>query len=106
MEHQHEEDPVIRPLQVPAKHDLQASLHDRVVFALADIASGTAKQVSRRLYELKDTEADTEVVESILGGLFDQGLINGVENGNGRVYNLAKVTRPHHGHVDPDSIDR
>lgn len=105
MEKQHDDDGLIRPLQVPAKHDPKASLDDRVVFALADIGRGTAKHVAERLAELKDADADIDAVESILERLFDKGLVNGTENRNGRVYDLAKVTRPHRGHVDPDSID-
>lgn len=106
MEKQYEDNGRIRPLQVPAKHDPQASLADRVVFALADIKSGTAKQVVKRLAELKDLDIDVSTVESILNGLFDKGLVNGSESPKNRVYDLAKVTRPHHGHVDPDSIEK
>ncbi|SEL79839.1 hypothetical protein [Parapedobacter koreensis] len=105
MKKQHEDDGRIRPLQVPAKHAPQAPLDDRVVFALADIGSGTAKQVAERLVELKDPDADTDVVESILESLFNNGLVNGTESKKARVYDLAKVTRPHHGHVDPENIN-
>ncbi|SFC30654.1 hypothetical protein SAMN05421747_10830 [Parapedobacter composti] len=105
MEKQRDDSEFARPLQVPAKYAPQASLKDRVVFALADIGSGTAEQIVQRLTELSDPDADVDAVEPVLERLFDQGLINGTEERRGRVYDLAKVTRPHRGHVNPDSID-
>ena len=96
------EDGVIRPLQVPAAHHPKASLKDRTVFALAYLGSGTARQVTAKLEELGDNDATESEVRKTLDGLFDRGLVNGSKKDGQRVYDLAKVTRPHSGHVEPD----
>jgi len=96
------EDGIIRPLQVPAAYHPKASLEERAVFALAYLDSGTARQVTTKLEELGDADATEAEISKILDGLFDKGLVNGSERAGQRVYDLAKVTRPHSGHVEPD----
>ncbi len=98
------EDGVVRPLQVPAKHNPQAPLQERAVFALADLGKGTAKQVASELAALGDSDADEVRIREILEALFDKGLVNGSDNDRNREYDLAKETRPHRGHVDPDPL--
>ncbi len=95
-------DGVIRPLQVPAEHDPNASLKERAVYALADIGSGTARHVAAKLQELGDADATETAVQEILDGLFDSGLVNGSGKGSDRTFDLSKVTRAHSGHVEPD----
>ncbi|GGC33720.1 hypothetical protein GCM10011386_27380 [Parapedobacter defluvii] len=96
------DDGVIRPLHVPAKHDPKAALQERAVFALADLGKGTAKQIATKLSALGDSDADETQVREILEVLFNKGLVNGSDNESNREYDLAKETRPHRGHVDPD----
>lgn len=82
--------------------DPKAPLHERAVFALAYLGSGTAKQVAAKLKELGDDDASESNVQEILDGLFEQGLVNGAASDSNRTFDLAKVTRPHSGHVEPD----
>ncbi len=96
------EDGVIRPLRVPAEHDPKAPLEERAVYALAYLKSGTARQVAAKLAELGDGDAEEVQVKQILDALFEKGLVNGSDRKRNRTYDLAKVTRPHHGNVEPD----
>ena len=99
------DDGVIGPLHVPAKYDPTASLRERVVFALATIGKGNAADVATKLSELGDGEAGVSDVAEVLTALYDKGLVNGSDDADNRQYDLAKVTRPHTGHVAPDAID-
>lgn len=99
------EDGVIRPLHVPAKHDPMVPLRERVAFALAIIGKGNAADVAAKLSELGDTDAVEPDVAKVLAVLYDQGLVNGSAEAERREYDLAKVTRPHTGQVEPDALD-
>src|SRR5690606_18762809 len=96
------ENGVATPLQVPAKHDPQAPLQERAVFALADLGRGTAKQETSKLAALGDRDADETRVKKILEALFNKGLVNGSDNDSNRAYDLVKETRPHRGRVNTD----
>jgi len=103
MEKNYFEDGVVRPLQVPAAYNPNAPLQEQAVFALAYLGRGTAKQVTEKLAELGDGDVDEAHVREILEALFDKGLVNGTGDSPNREYDLAKVTRPHHGRVEPDA---
>src|SRR5690606_34853052 len=92
------DDAVIRPLQVPAAYDPDASMQDRTVFALAELGEAEAEEVAAKLNELGD-HAATDRIKDILDRLYEKGLVNGTPDSSNRRYNLAKETRPHHGRV-------
>lgn len=94
----------IKPLHVPAKYKPEAPDEERTVYALADLGRGTAAQVTAKLKQLGDNAATEKRTDKILTELFDNGLVNGSDDESNRAYDLAKVTRPHQGKVDPDSL--
>lgn len=99
------EDGIIRPLHVPARHNPDAPLRERVVFALALIGKGNAADVAAKLKELGDADAGEPGVAEVLAALYEKGLVNGTTNAAQREYDMAKVTRPHTGRVDPEALD-
>src|SRR6202012_837144 len=85
-----------KPLQVPAHYDKADTLHNKMIFALAQIGDGTAAEVIAELEKLEAGIADEQnraFVKSTLAALFDQGHLTGSEK-NGRMhYNLSKITQ-------------
>ena len=82
-----------KPLHVLAYFDPNDSKQDQVVFALAQIGSGSAEDV---ILELSKHQSVIDPVP-YLSVLFDKGLIRGEEIGGVMHYDLGKITIPNSG---------
>ena len=84
-----------KPLHVPPYFSPADSKQDQVVFALAQIGTGSAEDI---IIELSKYHSTIDPVP-YLQVLFDKGLIKG-EISNGIMhYNLGKITNPNDGKV-------
>jgi tRNA U34 2-thiouridine synthase MnmA/TrmU len=93
-----------KPLHVPANYDVNDTLQNQLIFALAEIFKGSVREIAAKLAALKNTtqmEVDYVACEKILRDLFDKGLIKGSEQNGEMVYNLSKETHSHKGNVNP-----
>ena len=96
-----------KPLHIPAHYDVHASDQDRVLFALAQIGTGTINDVATEMAQLEagiDVESFKAVATDVLTRLYDQGLLKGSEVNGEMEYNLSKITHANDGAVDPDLL--
>ena len=96
-----------KPLHIPADFDISDTKENKVIYAFAQLGSGTAGDVSRMLSELQPDLIDDATMitpEHILKGLFDRGLLRGREENGDIIYDLSKITTPNKGEVDPDLL--
>jgi hypothetical protein len=96
-----------KPLQVPAHYAEAISQKQKVIFALAQIGSGTAGDVIVQLERLEAGKLDGHLktaTKHILVSLFEQGHITGGDNDGGLHFNLSKITSENSGSVDPRNL--
>lgn len=94
-----------KPLHIPSAYHAGDSWKDKIVFALAELGSGTAADVSAELLRLDAGLSEAEVKQqtsSILTSLFDKGLIKGSQLQHGMLYNLSKILVQNSGSTHPD----
>jgi len=92
-----------KPLHVPHEYERNACTQDNVIYALAQLKEGTAKEVAARLSTL-DPQTESFIhkknAEDILNYLFEKGLIKAI-NVKGEIrYNLSKIETPNSGKVE------
>jgi hypothetical protein len=96
-----------KPLYIPAHYDAADVDQNRIIYALAQLGEATSAAVAKKLHELDSTVDAASfgiVVESVLNGLFEKGLLNGADDGGGMHYNLSKITEANDGAVNPDLL--
>ena len=93
-----------KPLQVPAHYTEAYTQKQKVIFALAQIGSGTAGDVIAQLEKLEAGKLDGHLktaTKHILVSLFEHGHINGGDHDGGLYFNLSKITSANSGSVNP-----
>lgn len=93
-----------KPLQVPAHYAQALTQKQKVIFALAQIGSGTAGDVIAKLEKLEAGKMDGHLktaTKHILISLFEQGHITGGDHDGAQRFNLSKITSENSGSVDP-----
>jgi hypothetical protein len=96
-----------KPLQVPAHYAEAITQKQKVIFALAQIGSGTAGDVIVQLEKLEAGKLDNHLktaTKHILVSLFEQGHITGGDHDGGLHFNLSKITSENSGSVDPQNL--
>ncbi|WP_233276880.1 hypothetical protein [Mucilaginibacter paludis] len=96
-----------KPLHIPAHYDAGDSDENKIVYVLAQLGEGTADDVAIKLHELDpsiDVQAFKAVVASVLGDLYEKGLLKGEESSSAVRYNLSKITEANDGTVNPDLL--
>lgn len=96
-----------QPLQVPAHYAEAITQKQKVIFALAQIGSGTAGDVIVQLEKLEAGKLDNHLktaTKHILVALFEQGHITGGDHDGGLHFNLSKITSENSGSVDPHNL--
>jgi|GEM_PF-596120 len=96
-----------KPLVVPASYEAAATEESKIIFALAQIGEGSTDEVVAKLEELEpgSTSAQlTLIVEDVLSGYYDKGLLKGSEENGEIKYNLSKITEANEGEVNPDLL--
>ena len=96
-----------KPLHIPAHYNVTDTEQDRVLFALAQIGSGTVTDVANELVSLQPGTPVDEFIAtatSVLNPLYQKGLLKGSGEGNDIQYNLSKITEANDGAVDPDLL--
>jgi len=96
-----------KPLHIPAHYDVHDSEQNRVLFALAHIGIGTAKDVATEMAHFEsgiDADSFKAVATEVLTRLYDQGLLKGSDANGEMEYNLSKITHANDGAVDPDLL--
>lgn len=96
-----------QPLQVPASMRDAHTFEEKVLFALADLESGSAEDIIRHL-EGMDPSTETKPlvagVHSLLASWYENGRIAANEKDGSLQYNLHKITRANEGSVDPGKL--
>lgn len=96
-----------KPLQVPAHYAEAITQKQKVIFALAQIGSGTAGDVIVQLEKLEAGKLDNHLktaTKHLLISLFKQGHITGSDHDGGLHFNLSKITSENSGIVDPQNL--
>ncbi|WP_026898235.1 hypothetical protein [Daejeonella oryzae] len=96
-----------KPLQVPAFYSASDSIENKIVYALAQVAEGSASEVIAKLEELEpgiENSKSAEIIREFLKDKFDKGLISGSKKDGSLIYNLNKITSPNQGNIDPDLL--
>ena len=96
-----------KPLQIPSSFHPEDSRENKIIFALAQIGEGTTEQIVRKLEELEPGSLTPETLafaEADLSGLFNKGLLKGIEHNGTMSYNLSKITHANDGEVNPDLL--
>ena len=96
-----------KPLQVPAHYAEALTQKQKVIFALAQIGSGTAGDVIAQMEKLEAGKMDGHLktaTKHILISLFEQGHITGGDHDGGLHFNLSKITSENSGSVDPHKL--
>lgn len=96
-----------KPLQVPAHFDAKATMADQTLYALGQLGSATADEVSTKLKELHNGEAGKDLIAGVHQTLTEwhtKGLIAAVDDDGGLCYSLQKITEANNGHVNPDLL--
>lgn len=96
-----------KPLYVPAHFSDAHNDQDKVIYALAQLGEATADETSKALMKLDNSPDEKQVKNlsaSVLGHLFDKGLISAEEINGVQCYNLKKITEANDGAVDPDLL--
>ena len=95
---------MFKPVQVPAHYLASDTDENKIVFALAEIGSGTVNQVVEELKKLDsaiDTESYMMIAESFLNDRYEKGLLGGEEKNGSISYDLKKITHANSGTVNP-----
>ncbi len=93
-----------KPIQVPAHYDQADTLHNKMIFALAQIREGTAEDIIAELKKLEPGipgEQSRAFVKTTLAALFEHGHLTGSERDAQMHYNLSKITQANDGAADP-----
>ena len=96
-----------KPLHIPAHYNFNDAEQERVLFALAQIGSGTIIDVANELTILEPGTAIDEFIiaaTTVLTSLHQKGLLKGIGTGNDIRYNLSKITEANDGAVNPDKL--
>jgi hypothetical protein len=96
-----------KPVAPPEAYHADANWQDKVLYVLAQLGEGTAPDVAAKLTEYEPDEAPQELhrhTEQVLIGLYEKGLIKGLEQDGEVSYNLSKITAPNTGGTDPDLL--
>jgi len=96
-----------KPLHIPAHYNFNDAEQDRVIFALAQIGSGSIIEVANKLATLEPgTPIDKFMLAAtnVLTSLYQKGLLKGIDTSSGIQYNLSKITEANEGAVDPDLL--
>jgi hypothetical protein len=95
-----------KPIAIPASYDLNDTLENRALFALASLGEANGDEVfgKMRAFEPNIKEVTTKFIKQYLFTLYEKGLLKGNKNGSSIRYNLSKITVPNDGYVDPDLL--
>jgi hypothetical protein len=96
-----------KPLQVPAHFDAEADISEQTLYALGQLGSATADEVSTKLKELHNNDAGKDIIAAvhlILTEWHTKGLIAAADENGGLRYSLQKITEANDGHVNPDLL--
>jgi hypothetical protein len=96
-----------KPVAPPESYQPDASVQDKVLYALSQIGEGNAADVAAKLTEYDTETAPQELqrqAEQVLTGLYDKGLIKGDKQDSEISFNLSKITTPNTGGTDPDLL--
>ena len=96
-----------KPLYIPAHYHEADTQENKVVYALAQLGEGSMTEVMKKLEELEPnvgTGQFTALAKQVLTRLYDKGLIKGEDRQGIMYYNLAKITEPNKGSVNPDLL--
>ena len=77
-----------KPLYIPAHYEEADTQENKIVYALAQLGSGTVTDVIKKLEELEPnitTPQFTALAKQVLARLYDKGIINGSDM-HGRMY--------------------
>lgn len=97
-----------KPLLVPAHFNADDSLEDKIIFTLAQLGSATSEEVG---YELAQLENNQDIAfyqketNKYLLGLYNEGLIKGIDSEDGLRYDLSKIERANSGSVDTNLLE-
>ncbi|MGV8878954.1 MAG: hypothetical protein ACOH2A_07980 [Sphingobacteriaceae bacterium] len=96
-----------KPLQIPAAYHADDTQENKIIYALAQLGSGTDAEVVDKLASLETgikSEQLIAMTDQVLQHLYEKGLIKGEDIHGEMHYNLSKVTQPNEGSVDPDLL--
>ncbi|EOR96559.1 hypothetical protein ADIARSV_0190 [Arcticibacter svalbardensis MN12-7] len=96
-----------KPLYIPSSFHQEDTQENKIVFALAQIGDGDTDEIASKLEELEpgsSTPEMTAFMEAVLSGLFNKGLLKGVEQNGKMRYNLSKITKANDGEINPDLL--
>jgi len=96
-----------KPLEIPHAYFPEDTQENKIVFSLAELGEGTVTEVIAKLEELEPGLKDDQLVaitKHVLTGLYDKGLLKGIDKAGTMHYNLSKVTEPNDGTVDPQKL--
>ncbi len=96
-----------KPLHVPASFEEAGNETDKIVFALADIGNGTAKDITlhfEKLHSTANLKMPVINIPEALTELYNKGLITAQELNGSLVYNLHKITEANEGGVNPELL--
>lgn len=95
-----------KPILIPASYELNDSLENRAIFALASLGEANGDEVFEKIREFEPNikEVTIKFINQYLFSLYEKGLLKGNKEGNSIRYNLSKITVPNDGYVDPDRL--
>lgn len=96
-----------KPLQIPAAYHPDDTQENKIIYALAQLSTGTDAEVVDKLQSLEagiKSEQLIAITDQALKHLYEKGLIKGEDIQGEMHYNLSKVTQPNEGSVDPDLL--
>lgn len=95
-----------KPIQIPASYELNDSLENRAIFALASLGEANGDEVFEKIREFEPNikEVTIKFIKQYLFSLYEKGLLKGNKEGNSIRYNLSKITAPNDGYVDPERL--
>ncbi len=95
-----------KPIQIPASYDVNDSLENRAIFALATLGEANGDEVFGKIreYEPGIKEVTIKFIKQYLFTLYEKGLLKGSKEGNSIRYNLSKITDPNKGYIDPNLL--
>jgi DNA-binding transcriptional ArsR family regulator len=95
-----------KPIQIPASYDINDSLKNRIIFALAALGEANGDEVFEKIrqYEPEIKELTLKFIKQYLFTLYEKGLLKGRKEGSSIRYNLSKITDPNKGYIDPELL--
>ncbi|WP_069658265.1 hypothetical protein [Arcticibacter eurypsychrophilus] len=96
-----------KPLYIPSSFHPEDTGENKIVFALAQIGDGDIDEISSKLEELEPgsiTPEMTTFMEVVLSGLYNKGLLKGIEQNGKTRYNLSKITEANDEEINPDLL--